>query len=91
MFVIGMAMSEGKLSPVGIRISHLSFNSLAVLTIRTWIIWNKDRRLAIGLMIFFFTVWGVGLYIMYQFVESLQCKWEGENGLNQTKACFYSL
>ncbi|KAF8346443.1 hypothetical protein F5887DRAFT_961995 [Amanita rubescens] len=57
---------NGSMFVIGMAMSE------AVLTIRTWIIWNKDRRLAIGLMIFFFTVWGVGLYIMYQFIESLQ-------------------
>ncbi|KAF8346444.1 hypothetical protein F5887DRAFT_962000 [Amanita rubescens] len=46
--------------------------SEAVLTLRTWIIWNKDRRLTIGLPIFFFALWAAGLYIMYQSVESLQ-------------------
>jgi len=42
-----------------------------MLTLRTWAVWNKDRRLAIGLPIFFLVCWGPSLGIIIAFTKSI--------------------
>ncbi|PFH49147.1 hypothetical protein AMATHDRAFT_63636 [Amanita thiersii Skay4041] len=42
-----------------------------ILTIRIWIVWNKDRRLTYGLPIFFVIIWGAGFAVMGIFLNSL--------------------
>ncbi|KAF8639307.1 hypothetical protein AX17_001588, partial [Amanita inopinata Kibby_2008] len=45
--------------------------SEVILTIRTWIIWNKDKRLTYGLPVFFCLTWAAGFVVMSIFIRSL--------------------
>ncbi|KAF4585293.1 hypothetical protein EYR40_002130 [Pleurotus pulmonarius] len=43
-----------------------------ILTIRTWAIWHRDRKLAVVLLLFFAAVWGPTFAVMTIFTRSLE-------------------
>jgi hypothetical protein len=58
MFVTGVGFAESKRS-VGCSDSLIALIicRIVILMIRTWAVWDRDRRLAIGLPMFFVSVW----------------------------------
>ena len=59
MLIIGIGVAESK--PAIALPSHLITltycDRIVILTIRTWAVWGMDRRLTIGLPIFFLAIW----------------------------------
>ncbi|KAF7430166.1 hypothetical protein PC9H_005866 [Pleurotus ostreatus] len=58
--------ATGWLYVIGISVTEI------ILTIRTWAIWRRDRRLAAILLLFFAAVWGPKFAVMAIFTKSLQ-------------------
>ena len=46
-----------------------------ILTIRTWAVWNRNRRLTIILPILFVLVWGLCFIFLGKFLISLRCEY----------------
>ena len=44
----------------------------AILTLRTWAVWNRDRRLAVLLPIFFIVCWGPIIGVITVFLKSVE-------------------
>ena len=49
---------------------------LVILTLRTWGVWNRDRRLTIGLPIFFIACWVPMAIFIAIFLNSVECEYE---------------
>ncbi|KAF9071381.1 hypothetical protein BDP27DRAFT_1219266, partial [Rhodocollybia butyracea] len=50
--------------------SGLLCETIVILTMRTWALWDKDIRLTVGLTIFFVGCWVPGFYIIQQWIDS---------------------
>jgi len=59
MFVIGIGIAESKPAvALPIHMIALTYcDGIVILMIRTWAVWGMDRRLTIGLPIFFVSIW----------------------------------
>lgn len=69
MFITGMACAERMyyLFPAAsLRLFSTTTGkcTLVILTLRTWAVWEKDRRLTYGLPVLFGTVWTTGFVVM---------------------------
>jgi hypothetical protein len=45
-----------------------------ILTLRTWAVWDRNRRVAIALAVFFAICWLPVIPVIITFVKSLECK-----------------
>jgi hypothetical protein len=45
-----------------------------ILTMRTWAVWNRDRRMAIGLLAFFAICWVPCIPVVIIYNNSLRCE-----------------
>jgi len=44
-----------------------------ILTLRTWAVWNRNKRLSIILLIFYNLSWGSSIFVLVRFLNSLVC------------------
>jgi hypothetical protein len=47
---------------------------LVILTLRTWAVWNRDRRMAIGLLVFFALCWVPCIPVIIIYNKSIICE-----------------
>lgn len=45
----------------------------AILALRTWAVWNRNKRVGIILATLFVAVWGVMFFVVVGFLRSLGC------------------
>ena len=72
--IIGLAASESEFnqrSPFQVIDHYLT----VILTLRTWAVWNRHRRLSVILPILYSLFWGLGLIIIVKATNSITCKW----------------
>ena len=73
MFTIGMALAEGE-HDYNYRLTTDKTFVTVILTLRCWAVWGRDRRLTIGLPIFFILCWVPIVTIVAIFIPTLRCK-----------------
>jgi hypothetical protein len=72
LFVVITSLAESQCLSVIICVSVVLIRYLppVMLTVRTWAVWNRDRRLSIGLPIFFVLCWAPMIKIIDMFLKS---------------------
>ena len=70
---LGLAASESNRLLFLIS-SCIDWRLTVILTLRTWAVWNRDRRLSIILPIFFTLVEGSGFVIIGIYLNSIKCR-----------------
>lgn len=75
MFIVGIAVSECKCSfPLGHIQADPMGTYLVILTLRTWAVWRRDRRLSYALPVFYVLCWAPNFAVMGLFLRSINCE-----------------
>lgn len=71
LFTVGIALSEGMFSASYYqKLISVDFLNSVVLTVRVWAVWGRDKRLSIGLPVFFVACWVPIFVVMGVFLQS---------------------
>lgn len=49
------------------------FYFLVVLSIRTWAVWARDKKIGLGMLAMFGVTWVAICFVMAKFLDSMQC------------------
>jgi len=71
---IGMCLAESECSKSSILLPFLIRYLEVILTIRTWAVWGRSRKIAIFLSIFFAAIWIPGFVIMGFWEATVECE-----------------
>jgi hypothetical protein len=76
LFYVGTSLAESQCLSFITCVSVVLIKCLppVMLTLRTWAVWNRDRRLSIGLPIFFVLCWAPIFKLVDMFVNSIAGK-----------------
>jgi hypothetical protein len=77
LFYVGTGLLESNRVSVLILISVVLIGCLptpVMLTLRTWAVWNRNRRLSIGLPIFFVLCWAPMIPSFVMTIQSFACR-----------------
>ena len=86
--VIGLSASESKSKPAPLLPSRINWRLPVILTLRTWAVWNRNKRLSIILPILYSLCWVSCLVILVRFIDSITCKSDFYSVL-EFPGCFY--
>jgi hypothetical protein len=75
MTVVGTGASESMFDFHSLsRVVLTGAQPIVLLTLRTWAVWNRNRRLSIILPILYFLVWGSCFVVLSLYLNSSTCK-----------------
>jgi len=72
--LIGLSLSESKFDFSVPGSSRINRCLTVILTLRTWAVWNRDKRLTIILPILYFLFWGSGFIIRGIYLSDIKGK-----------------
>jgi len=72
--VLGLAASESKFSPPSLVSGCVNWQLPVILTLRTWAVWNRNRRLAIILLVLFTLIEGSSFVAISIYSNSVKCR-----------------
>ena len=74
-FYVGIALAKSCVSRLPIdRLLTAILSLLVILTLRTWAVWDRGRKLGFGLVIFFVVCWGSIVPFTVLFIRDLECE-----------------